>query len=222
MFDFTSGPLQINNLDGNWPVTLLEECTTPIVGCALGVRLALSIKNSLLIDTFSLRVLGFAIRARGLIAITVSAACWRRRCPWCRQIRLSLRRLSLIPMVVTLSAKSLRTQSSPIPSSRQNWSIYMRNAPGLNRAPKLAAEHGLAAAAYQLNIKAAEWASRWLPGKAIVAPPPEDLWLIALGLSRSAAICIAVCTSTPSRPRLEACRAGTADRDAGLVVRSTQ
>ena len=37
--------------------------------------------------------------------------------------------------------------------------IYMRNTPGVNRAQKLAAEHGLAAALDQLKIKAADLGS---------------------------------------------------------------
>ena len=42
--------------------------------------------------------------------------------------------------------------------------IYMRNTPGVNRAQKLAAEHGLAAALDQLKIKAADLGvPQWLP-----------------------------------------------------------
>jgi hypothetical protein len=42
--------------------------------------------------------------------------------------------------------------------------IYMRNTPSLNRAQKLAAEHGLAVAADELKIKAADLGvHRWLP-----------------------------------------------------------
>jgi hypothetical protein len=69
--------------------------------------------------------------------------------------------------------------------------IYMRNAAGLNRAQKLAAEQGLAAAADQLRIKAADLGVPVYKG-----PPPvvEDPWLIALAiLAVGAAICIAAC-----------------------------
>jgi hypothetical protein len=76
--------------------------------------------------------------------------------------------------------------------------IYMRNTPGVNRAQKLAAEHGLAAALDQLKIKAAD----------LGVPPPivtkdyvptvanvwEDPWFIAAAIAAvGAAICIAVC-----------------------------
>jgi hypothetical protein len=75
--------------------------------------------------------------------------------------------------------------------------IYIRNAQGLNRAQKLAAEQGVAAAADQLGIKAAERPVPPLVTKdVIVAPPPDDLWLIALGLlGVAAAACIAACTT---------------------------
>ena len=77
--------------------------------------------------------------------------------------------------------------------------IYMRNAQGLNRAQKLAAEQALATAADQLRIKAAEVNVPPLVTKeGIVAPPDDSLWLVALGiLAAAAAACIAAC-NTPS------------------------
>ena len=79
--------------------------------------------------------------------------------------------------------------------------IYMRNTQGLNRAQKLAAEHGLAAAADQLKIKAAEIEVPHprVTKEGIYAPEPDDLWLLALGLlAVGGAICAAACGSTPS------------------------
>ena len=73
--------------------------------------------------------------------------------------------------------------------------IYMRNAQGLNRAQKLAAEQGLATAANALGIKAAD---RPIITKdtVIATEPPDDLWLIALGLlGVAAAACIAACNT---------------------------
>jgi len=71
--------------------------------------------------------------------------------------------------------------------------IYMRNSPQLNRAQKVAAEHGLAAALDALRMKAADL------GVPVYKAPPapvveEDWWLVALGiLGVAAAICIAAC-----------------------------
>jgi hypothetical protein len=80
--------------------------------------------------------------------------------------------------------------------------IYMRNSSGLNRAQKLAAEHGLAAAADQLRIKAADMGIITKDTR----PPviEDDPWLIALGLlAVGAAICAAgACSSSPSGPVL--------------------
>ena len=78
--------------------------------------------------------------------------------------------------------------------------IYMRNTQGLNRAQKLAAEQGLAAAADQLKIKAAEIAVPHprVTKEGIYAPEPDDLWLLALALlAVGGAICAAACGSTP-------------------------
>jgi hypothetical protein len=72
--------------------------------------------------------------------------------------------------------------------------IYMRNSQVLNRAQKLAAEQGLAAAADRLGIKAADMPI--VTKDTVIAPPPDDLWLIALGLlGVAAAACIAACNT---------------------------
>ena len=75
--------------------------------------------------------------------------------------------------------------------------IYMRNAPGLNRAQKLAAEHGLAAAADALGIKAADLGVPAGPviTKDYVPPAPQDdAWFIALSILAVGAItCVAAC-----------------------------
>jgi hypothetical protein len=74
--------------------------------------------------------------------------------------------------------------------------IYMQNAPGLNRAQKLAAEHGLAVALEELKIKAADLGVPLVTKEGIVAAPLEDPWWIAAAiLAVGAAICIAVCRS---------------------------
>jgi hypothetical protein len=77
--------------------------------------------------------------------------------------------------------------------------IYMRNTPSLNRAQKLAAEHGLAAALDQLKIKAADLGVPPLVTKdyvPTVANPLEDPWFIALSiLAVAAAVCMAACNS---------------------------
>jgi hypothetical protein len=80
--------------------------------------------------------------------------------------------------------------------------IYMRNTQGLNRAQKLAAEQGLAAAADALKIKAAEIGVPQPQGRVtkegIYAPEPDDLWLLALALlAVGGAICAAACGNTP-------------------------
>jgi hypothetical protein len=69
--------------------------------------------------------------------------------------------------------------------------IYMRNSQVLNRAQKLAAEQGLAAAADRLGIKAADMPI--VTKDTVIAPPPDDsLWLLALGLlAVAAAVCMA-------------------------------
>jgi len=72
--------------------------------------------------------------------------------------------------------------------------IYMRSAPGLNRAQKLAAEQGLATAADQLRIKAADM--RVITKDTVPPVVEDDAWLIALGiLAVAAAICIAACST---------------------------
>jgi hypothetical protein len=79
--------------------------------------------------------------------------------------------------------------------------IYMRNTQGLNRAQKLAAEQGLAAAADALKIKAAEIGvpPPRVTKEGIYAPEPDDLWLLALAiLAVGGAICAAACGNTPS------------------------
>ena len=78
--------------------------------------------------------------------------------------------------------------------------IYMRNTPGVNRAQKLAAEHGLAAALDQLKIKAADLGVPPIVTKdyvPAVAPFWEDAWFIAAAIAAvGAAICIAVCQTS--------------------------
>jgi hypothetical protein len=63
--------------------------------------------------------------------------------------------------------------------------IYMRNTPGVNRAQKLAAEHGLAAALDQLKIKAADLGVPIVTKDTVpvVAPFWEDAWFIAAALA---------------------------------------
>ena len=64
--------------------------------------------------------------------------------------------------------------------------IYMRNTPGVNRAQKLAAEHGLAAALDQLKIKAADLGVPPMVTKdtvPVVAPFWEDPWFIAAAIA---------------------------------------
>jgi len=81
------------------------------------------------------------------------------------------------------------------PKLAPEFVIYMRNAATLNRAQKLAAEHGLAAALEQLKVKAADLGVRPLVTKdGIVAEPLEDAWFVALSiLAVAAAVCIAAC-----------------------------
>jgi hypothetical protein len=76
--------------------------------------------------------------------------------------------------------------------------IYMRNAPGLNRAQKLAAERGLAAALDELKIKAADLGVPITKDTVpVVAPFWEDAWFIAAAIAAvGAAICIAVCQTS--------------------------
>jgi len=75
--------------------------------------------------------------------------------------------------------------------------IYMRNTPSLNRAQKLAAEHGLAAALDQLRIKAADLGVPMVTKDHITPVEPlEDAWFIALSiLAVAAAVCIAACNN---------------------------
>jgi hypothetical protein len=73
--------------------------------------------------------------------------------------------------------------------------MYVRNTPTLNRAQKLAAEQGLAAALNQLEVKAADMGVPMVT-KGPITPPPvyEDPWFIALSiLAVAAATCIAAC-----------------------------
>ena len=75
--------------------------------------------------------------------------------------------------------------------------IYMRNTPGVNRAQKLAAEHGLAAALDQLKIKAADLGVVTKDYVPTVANFWEDPWFIAAAIAAvGAAICIAVCQTS--------------------------
>ncbi len=79
--------------------------------------------------------------------------------------------------------------------------IYMRGSKTLNRAQKLAAEHGLAAAADQLRIKAADMGVPITKDMRPPIAPQEDLWLIALAiLAVGAAICIAACGEHHDNP----------------------
>jgi hypothetical protein len=77
--------------------------------------------------------------------------------------------------------------------------IYMRNTPGVNRAQKLAAERGLAAALDELKIKAADLGVPIVTKDTVpvVAPFWEDAWFIAAAIAAvGAAICIAVCQTS--------------------------
>ena len=78
--------------------------------------------------------------------------------------------------------------------------IYMRNTPGVNRAQKLAAEHGIAAALDQLKIKAADLGVPPIVTKdyvPTVANVWEDPWFIAMSiLAVGAAVCAAVCQTS--------------------------
>jgi hypothetical protein len=84
--------------------------------------------------------------------------------------------------------------------------IYLRNTEGLSRAQKLAAEHGLAAAADRLGIRGADLGTPPMITKDTVpvVEPLFDPWLIALSiLAVGAAVCIAICdpgTNTPVVP----------------------
>jgi hypothetical protein len=90
--------------------------------------------------------------------------------------------------------------------------IYMRNAQGLNRAQKVAAEHGLATAADRLGIQARQacppnapanaccpdgtWRFERWPDGTLRDVGCDDLWFIALGiLAVAAAACAAACGS---------------------------
>jgi hypothetical protein len=67
--------------------------------------------------------------------------------------------------------------------------IYMRNTPSLNRAQKLAAEHGLAAALDQLRIKAADLGVPMVTKDHITPVEAlEDPWFIALSILAVAAV----------------------------------
>jgi hypothetical protein len=99
--------------------------------------------------------------------------------------------------------KDIRALILSNPKLAPDLVLYMRNAQGLSRAQRLAAEQALAEAANRLGIKAAE---RPVPPvvtkEGIVAPPPdESLWLIALGLlAVGAAACIAACSTSSNTP----------------------
>ena len=72
---------------------------------------------------------------------------------------------------------------------------YMRDTQTLNRAQKLAAEQGLAAALNQLEVRAADLGVPMVTkGPLPPAAPLEDPWFIALSiLAVAAATCIAAC-----------------------------
>jgi hypothetical protein len=76
------------------------------------------------------------------------------------------------------------------PKLATEFVIYMRNAEGLNRAQKVAAEQGLAAAADRLGINAQVYCP---PGTPPNSPQCTDPWFIALSiLGVAAAVGIAV------------------------------
>jgi hypothetical protein len=68
------------------------------------------------------------------------------------------------------------------PKLAPEFVTYMRNTEGLSRAQKLAAEHGLAAAADRFGIKAADVAVPPLTKDTIIAGPVCDWWCVALAI----------------------------------------
>ena len=68
------------------------------------------------------------------------------------------------------------------PKLAPEFVTYMQNTEGLSRAQKLAAEHGLAAAADWFGIKAADVAVPPLTKDTIVAAPVCDWWCVALAI----------------------------------------